>query len=78
MYGAVGFSYETGQAEAEDGSESGGESSEESDLEDTPQLGDANLDNLAANMGIENYSSLLRRVEKQEAEFAAGNVKRAK
>ena len=78
-YGAVGFAYDTAIA-AEDGSDSEAESSdEESDEEEErPRLDDEEVDNLAANMGIEGYSSMLRRVERQEAEFAAGNVKRAK
>ena len=73
----MGFAYDTNDGANEAASESEEESSD-SDVEDAPQLGDAELDNLAANMGIEDYSSLLRRVEKQEAEFAAGNTKKAK
>lgn len=66
-------------AVAEDPSGSEASSSEDdTDEEDRPELDDEDVDNLAANMGIERYSVMLRRVEKQEAEFAAGNVKRAK
>lgn len=78
MYGAVEFTYDTGQPGADQESEGEEESSDESDIEDAPQMGDTELDHLASNMGIEGYSSLLRRVELQESEFAAGNVKRAK
>lgn len=74
----MGFAYDT-PAGGEDlsGSEAS-ISGSESEEEDVPQLDDEDVDNLAANMGIEGYSAMLRRVERQEAEFAAGNVKRAK
>ena len=79
-YGAVGFAYGPSAASGE-ASESEGEGSsdsDDSDEEETPQLDDEAIDNLAANLGIEDYSSLLRRVEKQEADLARGDVKRAK
>ena len=78
-YGAVGFAYGTA-AVPEEASASEADSSDEDseEEEERPHLDDEEVDNLAANMGIEGYSSMLRRVERQEAEFAAGNVKRAK
>ena len=76
-YGAVGFAYDV-TAGPEEGSGSEASSSEEESDDERPQLDDEDVDNLAANMGIDGYSAMLRRVEKQEAEFAAGNVKRAK
>ena len=78
-YGAVGFAYGTAPG-GEDASDSDAYSSDEEseEEEERPHLDDEEVDNLAANMGIEGYSSMLRRVERQEAEFAAGNVKRAK
>lgn len=76
-YGAVGFAYDTSAPGEASGSEASS-SEEDSEDEDRPHLDDEETDNLAANMGIDGYSAILRRVEKQEAEFAAGNVKRAK
>lgn len=79
-YGAVGFAYDTAAVPGDDASDSEVDSSEEEsdEEEERAHLDDEEVDNLAANMGIEDYSSMLRRVERQEAEFAAGNVKRAK
>ena len=78
-YGAVGYAYGTAPGE-ENASESEADSSDEysEEEEERPHLDDEDVDNLAANMGIEGYSSMLRRVERPEAEFAAGNVKKAK
>ena len=77
-YGAVGFAYDVTPG-GEDPSGSGTSDSEDDwEEEEQPRLADEDVDNLAANMGIDGFSAMLRRVEKQESEFAAGNVKRAK
>lgn len=77
MYGAVSFAYDTPIAQESDLSNSEDESSDE-DPDGGHELGEEEVDNLAANLGIEDFSSMLRQAEKQEADFAAGNVKRAK
>ena len=71
QYGAVGFSY-NGEVAAEDSA-----SSEESDEDaDEPAPEDVDVDSLAANLGIDAFSVLLRRAEREEAEMAAGIFKR--
>lgn len=77
-YGAVGFAYDTSAVAGEEGSDSEEDSSDEGSDGEEGELGEEEVDNLAANLGIDGFSSLLRRTEKQEADFAAGNVKRAK
>ena len=79
-YGAVGFAYGPSAAGGEGSAseEEGSSDFDDSDEEETAQLDDKAVDNLAANLGIEDYSSLLHRVEKQEADLARGDVKRAK
>ena len=77
-YGAVGFSY--GGAE---GSSSGSDSeakasSSEDDRDDDAKRQDTALDGLAANVGIENFSVMLRRAEQQEEDEALGRVPRKK
>lgn len=72
----MGFAYDTTTAQGSELSNSEDDSSEEGSEDE--RLGEEDVDNLAANLGIDDFSSMLRRVEKQEAEFAAGNVKRAK
>lgn len=80
QYGAVGFSY--GSAEAQ--SDSGSEGSEEDDDEDDESAGEeeddasADIDGLAANLGIDSFSVLLRRAEREEAEMAQGIFKKKK
>ncbi|CAK0781024.1 hypothetical protein CVIRNUC_005260 [Coccomyxa viridis] len=74
QYGAVGFSYNGATAADSSGSDS--ENSDE-DL-DEPAPEDINVDSLAANLGIDAFSVLLRRAEREEAEMAEGIYKRRK
>ena len=70
----MGFSYNG--ATAADSSSSDSENSDE-DL-DEPAPEDINVDSLAANLGIDAFSVLLRRAEREEAEMAEGIYKRRK
>ena len=75
----MGFAYDTTTAADGDASGSEGDSSEDDSDDERPrELGEEEVDNLAANLGIDSFSAMLRRAEKQEADFAAGNVKHAK
>ena len=75
QYGAVGFSY-NGEVAADD-SASSEESDEDADA-DEPAPEDVDVDSLAANLGIDAFSVLLRRAEREEADMAAGIFKRRK
>ena len=76
QFGAVGFSYDVSADAAPAGSDES--SSDDSDDEDLPKLGEEQIDGLAANLGIADFSFMLRRAERQEADFAAGNMKKPK
>ncbi len=71
-YGAVGFSYGSGaQADASSGSDdSGSDFSDEDDEAD----GDEATDALAANLGIDNFTSMQRRAERLEEAERLGKV----
>ncbi|CAL8468559.1 g8099 [Coccomyxa elongata] len=75
QYGAVGFSY-GGPPEA--GGESGSASEESEEEEEDEESGGeeneqhADLDGLAANLGISSFSTLLRRAEREEEQIARG------
>jgi hypothetical protein len=72
QYGAVGFSY-GGALKPESGSE--GSQDEEEDEEDSEgEDGDdtADVDGLAANLGINSFGALLRRAEREEEQMAQG------
>lgn len=75
QYGAVGFSY-NGEVAAEGSSGSDSEDSEEELEEAAPE--DVDVDSLAANLGIDSFSVLLRRAEREETEMANGIFKRRK
>ena len=78
-YGAVGFTY--GGAAPDPGSASGSDyesSSSEDDRDDNAKRADNALDGLAANVGIDNFSVMLRRAEKQEEDEALGRAPRKK
>lgn len=79
QYGAVGFSYGAGGGQSETES-SEGDSSEEEDESDGGADEDehADVDGLAANLGIDSFSVLLRRAEREEAEAAQGIFKKRK
>ena len=72
QYGAVGLSYNGAAAADSSGSDSG---DSDEDL-DEPAPEDINVDSLAANLGIDAFSVLLRRAEREEAEMADGIFKR--
>ena len=73
LYGAVGFSYGgSGQASISDASSDSG--SEFSDEEDEDEAGDDAIDSLAANLGIDNFSSMQRRAERLEEAERLGKV----
>ena len=46
--------------------------------EDEEQDADRNSDSLAANLGIDHFSVMLRRADKQEQDILLGQVKRPK
>ena len=71
----MGFSYD-GSAAADDSASSDSEESDEDAEEPAPE--DVDVDSLAANVGIDSFSILLRRAEREEAEMAAGIFKRRK
>ena len=79
-FGAVGFSYNGGPgvsgARLEESSAS--ESSDSEDEEAVGAAGSEAVDNLAALLGLEDFSLMLRRTEREEANTAAGNIKRPK
>jgi hypothetical protein len=72
QYGAVGFSY--GGAAGESGSEgdSGEDSGDGGSDAEEPGEGGEQADGLAANLGIDAFSVLLRRAEREEEAAAAG------
>ena len=75
QYGAVGFSY-NGEVATEESSASDSEDSEEDPEEAAPE--DVDIDSLAANLGIDSFSVLLRRAEREEAEMAQGIFRKRK
>ena len=73
QYGAVGFSYGgSGQASISDASSDSG--SDFSDEEDEDEAGNDAVDSLAANLGIDNFSSMQRRAERLEEAERLGKV----
>lgn len=79
-YASVGFSYGgAGGNAGGDGSE--GSSSEESESEEEgvePSITQEGLDRLAQVVGIDNFSVLLRKAEKEERDLELGLIKRPK
>ena len=76
----MGFSYGAAAA-GESGSESsdGGSSDEEDESDADEGEGEhADVNGLAANLGIDSFSVLLRRAEREEAEAAQGIFKKRK
>ena len=71
----MGFSY-NGEVAAGESSASDSEDSEEEPEEAAPE--DVDVDSLAANLGIDSFSVLLRRAEREEAEMAQGIYKKRK
>lgn len=76
QYGAVEFSY-GGAQEPGAKSESGSEGSQDDDEDEEESEGDeeadtADLDGLAANLGINSFGALLRRAEREEQQMAQG------
>ena len=76
QYGAVGFSYGGGAhaAASDASSDSGSDFSDEDDEADGDEVTDA----LAANLGIDNFSSMQRRAERLEEAERLGKVIRPK
>ena len=79
QYGAVGFSYGGAADDNSSESESGyDDSSSEDERDDAAKQEDNALDGLAANVGLDNFSVMLRRAEKQEEDEALGRAPRKK
>lgn len=76
QYGAVGFSY-GGAAESASESEYDSTSSED-ERDDNEKRADDAVDDLAANVGVDNFSVMLRRAKKQEEAEALGRAPRRK
>lgn len=79
QYGAVGFSYGAGPRNRSSSSDSDSDASSvssEEDRDDEDLRKDRAADNLAANVGIEHFSLMLRRAEQQEEDEALGRAPR--
>lgn len=75
QYGAVGFSYGGAPEAGEESGSASGDSEEEEEDEESGGEGNeqhADLDDLAANLGISTFSTLLRRAEREEEQIAQG------